>query len=75
MLSYRLLKGDKMMPKGNYKNPHFAIRIPREKLDKLKYISEYNGRSSNKEIEVLVTNHIKDFEKQHGTIHFEEETH
>lgn len=53
---------------GTYKNPHFAVRIPREKLDKLKYIAEYNARSSNKEIEVLVTAHIKNFEKEHGEI-------
>ncbi|WP_234780613.1 Arc family DNA-binding protein, partial [Clostridioides difficile] len=39
---------------GTYKNPHFAIRIPKEKLDKLKYIAEYNARSANKEIEFLV---------------------
>ena len=56
------------MPAGVYKNPHFAIRIPREKLSKLKFIAEYNGRSSNKEIEVLVTQHIADFEAAHGVI-------
>ncbi|EZR30476.1 hypothetical protein BG47_11660 [Clostridioides difficile] len=54
---------------GTYKNPHFAIRIPKEKLDKLKYIAEYNARSANKEIEFLVTKHIEMFEKEHGSIH------
>ncbi len=56
------------MPAGVYKNPHFAIRIPREKLNKLKYIAEYNARSSNKEIEFLITQHIKRFEDTHGEI-------
>lgn len=56
------------MPSGNYKNPHFAIRIPKEKLEKLKYIADYNARSANKEIEYLVTRHISDFEKEHGKI-------
>lgn len=56
------------MPAGVHKNPHFAIRIPREKLEKLKYIAEYNARSANKEIEVLVTQHINNFEKEHGVI-------
>lgn len=56
------------MAVGTYKNPHFAVRIPREKLDKLRYIAEYNARSANKEIEVLVTHHIAHFEKEHGTI-------
>ncbi|CCL51291.1 TPA: Arc family DNA-binding protein [Clostridioides difficile] len=58
-----------MAKMGTYKNPHFAIRIPKEKLDKLKYIAEYNARSANKEIEFLVTKHIEMFEKEHGSIH------
>lgn len=56
------------MPSGNYKNPHFAVRIPKEKLAKLKHIAEYNARSANKEIEFLVTEHIKKFEKENGEI-------
>ena len=56
------------MPAGQYKNPHFAVRIPRKKLDKLRYIAEYNARSANKEIEFLVTQHIANFEKEHGVI-------
>lgn len=59
------------MSAGKYKNPHFAVRIPREKLDKLKYIAEYNGRSSNKEIEMLITKHISNFEKSNGLIDFD----
>lgn len=56
------------MPVGVYKNPHFAIRIPKEKLAKLKYIAQYNARSANKEIETLVDKHIEEFERLHGTI-------
>lgn len=44
----------------------------REKLDKLKYIAEYNARSSNKEIEFLITQHIKNFEEIHGEIILDE---
>lgn len=47
---------------------HFAIRIPDEKLSKLKYIANKNGRSGNKEIEVLIDKHIEMFEKEHGPI-------
>lgn len=54
-------------------NPHFAVRIPREKLDKLKYIAEYNARSANKELEVIVTAHIHKFEKEHGPIIFDDQ--
>lgn len=57
-----------MSKMGVYKNPHFAVRIPKEKLDKLKYIAQFNARSANKEIEFLVTKHIELFEKEHGTI-------
>ena len=47
---------------------HFAIRIPNEKLNKLKYIADKNGRSGNKEIEVLIDKHIEKFEEEHGPI-------
>lgn len=59
---------------GTYKNPHFAIRIPKELLDKLKYIADYNARSANKEIEFLVKRHVEDFEKEHGEIHPDEQS-
>lgn len=56
------------MPAGVYKNPHYALRIPAETMDKLKYIAEYNGRSANKEIEQLILAHIEKWENEKGTI-------
>ncbi len=50
------------------KLPHYALRIPSETMDKLKYIAEYNGRSANKEIEQLILAHIDTFQEQHGNI-------
>lgn len=50
------------------KLPHYALRIPSETMDKLKYIAEYNGRSANKEIEQLILAHIDAFQEQHGNI-------
>lgn len=50
------------------KLPHYALRIPSETMDKLKYIAEYNGRSANKEIEQLILAHIATFQEQHGDI-------
>lgn len=50
------------------KLPHYALRIPSETMDKLKYIAEYNGRSANKEIEQLILAHIAAFQEQHGNI-------
>lgn len=56
------------MPQGVHKHPHYALRIPSETMDKLKYIAEYNGRSANKEIEQLILRHIDDWEDRHGEI-------
>lgn len=57
------------MAKGNnYKNPQYGLRIPAEKMNKLKYIAERNIRSANQEIEFVITNHIEAYEKEHGTI-------
>lgn len=48
--------------------PQFTIRIDPLMLQKIRYIAEYNARSANKEIEFLVTQHIANFEKEHGVI-------
>jgi len=56
------------MPSGIHKNPHYALRIPTATMDKLKYISELNGRSANKEVEQLILKHIKNFEAKNGII-------
>ena len=54
------------------KLPHYALRIPSQTMDKLKYIAERNGRSANKEIEQLILQHIADFEQKNGTILFDD---
>ena len=53
------------------KLPHYALRIPIETMDKLKYIAAYNGRSANKEIEQLILKHIAEWEKANGQITFD----
>lgn len=50
------------------KLPHYALRIPTETMNKLKYIAEYNGRSANKEIEQLILQHIRAWESTNGPI-------
>ena len=60
------------MPSGKYKNPHYALRIPTETMNKLKYIAGRNGRSANKEIEQIILKHIAAWEKEHGPITFED---
>ena len=45
-----------------------SIRIEEEMLKKIAYIADYEGRSVNSHILVLVRNAIKAFEKEHGEI-------
>lgn len=52
--------------------PQFTIRIEPELLKKLRYVAEYNARSANREVEVLIREHIAQFEKVHGKISFDE---
>ena len=51
----------------------YTLRIRRSLLEKLHYIAEYNGRSTNKEIEQLIRRHIAEFENEHETIEIENE--
>jgi len=53
--------------------PQFTYRTDRETLDKLKVISEYNFRTVNKEVDLLVKRHIAEYEAEHGEIVVPEE--
>ena len=53
---------------GKYNNPQYGLRIPREMLDKIKYIAEANARSANREIELLIRQRITDYEQENGEI-------
>lgn len=45
-----------------------SIRIEEEMLKKLAYVADYEGRSINSHILVLVRENIKAFEEANGTI-------
>lgn len=45
-----------------------SIRIEEEMLQKLGYIADYEGRSVNSHILVLVRESIQRFEEEHGSI-------
>lgn len=51
-----------------YSLSKFTLRINFELLKKFRYIAEYNGRSANMELAILIRKHIAEFEKQHGKI-------
>ncbi len=46
----------------------FTLRIDSEILDKFHYVADYEGRSANSQLVVLVRKCIEDFEKEHGKI-------
>ena len=45
-----------------------SIRIEDEMLQKIGYIADYEGRSGNSHILVLIRNNIQNFEKENGSI-------
>lgn len=49
----------------------FTLRTDSELLKKIKIVADYNGRSANRELEVLMKKHIADFEQTHGKIEIE----
>lgn len=48
--------------------PRYTLRIAQNLLDKLAFISAYEGRTKNKEIEQLIKKRIAAFEREHGEI-------
>ena len=45
-----------------------SIRLEEEMLSKLGYVADYEGRSVNSHVLVLIRNDIKNFEQNHGVI-------
>ena len=45
-----------------------SIRIEEEMLEKIGYISDYEGRSINSHVLVLIRENIESFEKKYGKI-------
>ena len=49
----------------------FTLRTDSELMKKLRIVADYNGRSANRELEVLMKKHVADFEQKHGKIETE----
>ncbi len=45
-----------------------SIRIDNEMLDKLHVVADYEGRSANSQILILIRDCIEKYEKEHGKI-------
>lgn len=46
----------------------FTVRTDAELLKKFRFVADYNGRSANRELEVLMKKHVAEFEKTHEKI-------
>ena len=49
-----------------------SIRIEEEMLNKIAYIADYEGRSANSQVMVLIRDAVNSFEEKHGKIELEE---
>ncbi|MCX4352670.1 MAG: Arc family DNA-binding protein [Lachnospiraceae bacterium] len=49
----------------------FTLRTDPDLLKKFHFVADYNGRSANREIEVLMKKHVSEFESINGKITFE----
>lgn len=45
-----------------------SIRIEEQMLNKIGYVADYEGRSVNSHVLVLIRENIKKFEEEHGSI-------
>lgn len=50
------------------KKPMITLRTDQAIIDKLKYISDFESRSDNKELEYILKLYIKEFEEKNGII-------
>ena len=48
-----------------------SIRIDNELLHKLHVVADYEGRSANSQILILIRNAVEDYEAKHGRIELE----
>lgn len=53
--------------------PKFTLRTDRVTLEKFRYISDNNFRTVNKELEMLMQQHIADYERENGPIRLPED--
>lgn len=46
----------------------FTLRVEPELLKKFRFVAEYNARSANRELEIIMKRHIVEFEEKNGKI-------
>lgn len=48
--------------------PRYTLRVSNVLLFKLAFVTDFYGRSKNREIENIIKKHVEDFEKKYGVI-------
>ena len=51
---------------------HIGLRVSPEVHGKLRYLASYEGRTINGQVQYLILQCIREFEKEHGPIDLEE---
>ena len=46
----------------------YTLRVNRKLFQKFRYVADYEGRSANREIELMLKQRIKAYEDEHGEI-------
>ena len=44
----------------------FTLRTDPELLKKFRYVAEYNARSANRELEIIMRRHVVEYESKYG---------
>ncbi len=52
----------------NINERHLSVRINDELLKKFRFVCDYDGRSANSKIIVMIRNCVAEYEKEFGTI-------
>ncbi len=53
--------------------PRYTLRIPKSMLAKIAYIADFNGRTTNKQIELLIRKKVDEYERCYGSIDLSKE--
>lgn len=56
---------------GKYKNKSYSLRIENELMNKVKALADIEDRPTNKQIERILREYIKQYEEENGIIQTE----
>lgn len=57
---------------GQYKNKTYPLRLDNELMEKIRIIANQEDRPISKQIERVMREYVKQYEKEHGTIEIDD---